>query len=289
MQGFIISSSSYDDYVSIPIIFNKYYPKITKLYVSSEYHSNNEFFEPYVSTGEINKDYIIFSSEEHYRRINENINNNSTYFVQRNVKHIKSFQYSNPPKNISLIPVILVLGIGSYSSQTSIEILLNNIFSQNNVKTYQYYSNSFFIQKNNDYQKQNLLENQNNETNPEIAVIGIELNSKEDLLTDDLYDIVRQISPDYFILCVENTKEDYLTLDNICQIRFGRNPNIITISDYFGFYSNEIEIPIYERAEKNIRIRGEFTSLRGEVLYDALQKNIFNTLTSVSSIIKVIN
>lgn len=289
MQGFIISSSSYDDHVSIPIIFNKYYPQITKLFVSCEYHSNDEIFEPYVSIGEINKDCIIFSSENHYRRIYENINKNSTYFVQRSVKHIKSFQYSDLPKNISSIPVILVLGIGSYSSQTSIEIMLNNIFCKNKIKTYQYYSNSFFIQNNNENQKQNLLEDQDKEINPEIAVIGIEINSKEELITDDLYDTVRQISPDYFVLCVENTKEDYLTLDNICRIRFGRSPNIITVSDYFGFYSNEIENPIYERAEKNIRIRGEFVSLRGELLNEALQKNIFNTLTSIKSIIKVIN
>lgn len=287
MQGYIISASSYDDHVAIPIVFYKYVPRISQILVSAEYHSDDEFFEPYACIGNIHGDCLMFASEDVKAHLN--VSNYATHYIKRQIKDINNFFCCSHPVNISNIPIILVLGLGHYSQQTNMEIMINKMIYKDNIRAYQYFSNSFWILRQGEKQFENLLKDENDITNPEIGVIGIEVNSKEQLLSDNLYNVVKQISPDYFIVCMENMKEDYSKIDDICRIKFGKTPDVIALSDFFGFYSSEINIPIYELAVNNIRIRGEFFNLRGDALYEMLHTNIFNTITSVNKIAQFIN
>ena len=289
MQGYIISSSSYDDHVAIPIVFYKYMPRISQILVSAEYHSGDEFFEPCACIGNIHDDCLVFATEDIKARLSGNISNCAINYMKRQIKDINNFFCCSRSVNISNIPIILILGLGHYSQQTNIEIMINNMIYKDNIRAYQYFSNSFWILRQGEKQFENLLEDENNITDPEIGVIGIEVNSKEQLLSDNLYNVVKQISPDYFIVCMENMREDYSKIDDICRIKFGKAPDVIALSDFFGFYSNEINIPIYELAVDNIRIRGEFYNLRGASLCEILHTNIFNTITSVNKIAQFIN
>jgi len=278
MQGYLISTTSYNDSIVAPIIINRFKDKIDCLGISPEYHRKNEIFVDNILIGDIERPDIVFLEES------LEINN---IFDSENAKKFSLIKKQYPCftkddlKIISGKPVILIVGLGRYCQQTNIELMLNDMMTKNGIKVFQHFSKKIYISDPKNSLGDDILQMNSDCLHSDLSIIGIECDGLSELYSHELYNIIYSTKPDYLILCIENRNVDYEKIINVCKIRFGIEPKSIIISDYFGFSDNYIDIPIYDRPLKKIYIRNSFLNSHSKEFEEHLYVNIINTVTGI--------
>ena len=248
---------------------------VKNIYILPEYHNKSEMFptshvkviicDSYDEF--IQKSELIITS--YNREMLQDINNQKLLFIDSPWNGYENHSMNNcltKKLNYSKAPVVFILSIGDFTDQYHIEILVNKIISSKTGKMAQIFTSetktlldSIAISKN---INPNLSKACNNNDGDVIVVSAN--NISDDL---ELIQIIKEISPDFFILCVDYSfnglNEIELFFSNICK------PDIVVKSPYITNKMLEGKHwPVYCNVEKS------------KVIHNTLEKNFENYLES---------
>lgn len=210
------------------------------------------------------------------------------HFIDLNQLDTNSYNLNNNIEvETDVVPTIAIISIGQFNQIQNLELYLNRVFNEKNIRFYQEFSANSNILLNK-FKKQKIL---NSKINNHINLKGYEIAFKT-IITDsitgaiddiELINSIHKMSPDFVILMCENNVKEFTDSLEFLQYRLNKRFDLILYSDYISVSWDDSNYPVLVTNNFNTNFnKNEHGKSIWQIIIDriALPENIFIRRTS---------